>query len=180
MATAASGITGLDEASRNAAKAIDNTIADSYYYYGLALGRWAETNGILDSLGRKQELMDSMTATQARKDMNGEPGGKIDGFGPARVTGRIYYKLPFFAGGSRDKALQLLGVAYKQAPQNFLNGIYLAETLADGGSDAEKTQACDILKGITAKKPVDGVADRAPENKEDIAEAVRLYSSICK
>jgi hypothetical protein len=165
--------------SANAAKAINDDFAEGYYFYGVALGRWAETNGIAASLGRKGELMDSMGATQMRETHAGEKGEAIDGYGPNRILGRVYFKLPFLAGGSKSKSLDNLKIAYAQAPQYFMNGIYYAETLNDGNSN-EKAQACAILHDIAAKSPEAGLLQRLPENREDIADAQKLLSQICK
>jgi hypothetical protein len=120
-----------------------------------------------------------MEATQMRDTHTQQKGESIDGFGPNRILGRVYFKLPFLAGGSRSKSLENLKIAYAQAPQYFMNGIYLAETLHDG-NDSEKAQACVILKEISAKTPEAGLLQRLPENKEDIADAQKLLSQLCR
>jgi tetratricopeptide (TPR) repeat protein len=161
------------------AKAINDDYAEAYYYYGVALGRWAEANGVTSSLGRKDELMQSMKETKVRTTRTDAKGETIDGMGPDRILGRTYYKLPFFAGGSRSESLKHLGTAYKAEPKYFLNGIFYAETLADGGSNAETAQACQILKDISLKNPEDGYTTRIPENKEDIVDAAKAFKKIC-
>jgi hypothetical protein len=162
-----------------AAKAISDDYAEAYYYYGVALGRWAEANGVTSSLGRKDELMQAMKDAKVRTTREDAKGETIDGMGPDRILGRTYYKLPFFAGGSRSEALKYLGNAFKLEAKFFMNGIFYAEALADGGSADETTQACQILKDISSKNPEDGYAVRLPENKEDIADAQKAYKKIC-
>lgn len=164
----------------NAAKKISDEYAEGYYYYGVALSRWAEANGVMASLGKKDELMKTMKESQVRITRDEKGGETIDGQGPDRVLGRIYFKLPGIAGGSRSESLKHLSIAYNQDPKFFLNGIFYAETLASGGSDSEKTQACDILKLISSKKAEEGHSDRIPENQEDISEAQILLNKICK
>jgi tetratricopeptide (TPR) repeat protein len=161
------------------AKAINGDFAEAHYFYGVALGRWAEANGVTASLGRKDELMQSMKDTKQRDTREFDKGETLDGMGPDRILGRTYYKLPFFAGGSRSESLKYLGVAFKGEPKFFLNGIYLAETLFDGGSSSEVAQACQILREISSKKPEEGFAHRIPENKEDILEAAASYKARC-
>jgi tetratricopeptide (TPR) repeat protein len=169
--------TAMDSA--NAAKAINDDYAEAYYFYGVALARWAEANGVTSSLGKKDELMQSMKDTKVRTTRSDAKGETIDGMGPDRILGRTYYKLPFFAGGSRSESLKYLGNAHKLEPKFFLNGIFYAETLADGGSAAEISQACQILKEISTKTPEEGYTNRIPENKEDIADALKSYKKIC-
>jgi hypothetical protein len=161
------------------AKTISDDYAEGFYFYGVALGRWAEANGVTSSLGRKDELMQSMKDTKVRTTREDAKGETIDGMGPDRILGRTYYKLPFFAGGSRSESLKYLGNAHKAEPKYFLNGIFFAETLADGGSTAETAQACQILKDVSIKNPEDGYANRLPENKEDIEDALKAYKKIC-
>lgn len=163
-----------------AAKKLSDDYAEGYFFYGVALSRWAEANGVMASLGKKDELIKTMKETQVRVTRAEKGGETIDGQGPDRILGRIYFKLPGFAGGSRTESLKHLSIAYKQEPYFFLNGIFYAETLATGGSDAEKTQACDILKTISSKKADDGYLDRIPENQEDINDAQTLLNKLCK
>lgn len=162
------------------AQAINDEYAEGFYYYGIALGRWAEANGVTESLGRKDELMQSMKESKIRPTREDAKGETIDGMGPDRILGRVYYKLPFFAGGSRSESLKYLSNAYSTAPKFFINGIYYAETLSDGGSKAEVAQACQILKEISSKKPEDGLLTRIPENKEDIVDAQKAFQKICQ
>jgi hypothetical protein len=162
-----------------AAKGISDDYAEAYYFYGVALGRWAEANGVTSSLGRKDELMQSMKDAKVRTTRQDLKGEVIDGMGPDRILGRTYYKLPFFAGGSRSESLKYLGNAYRLEPKYFLNGIYYAESLADGGSADETAQACQILKSISLKNSEEGYTTRLPENKEDIVDAQQAYKKIC-
>jgi len=165
--------------SAKLAKSISNDYAEGFYYYGVALGRWAEANGISESLGRKDELIQSMKDSKIRSTRQDAKGETIDGMGPDRILGRAYYKLPFFAGGSRSESIKYLSNAYNNEPKFFLNGIFYAETLSDGGSTAEVAQACQILKELSNKKPEDGQITRIPENKEDILDAQKAFKKIC-
>jgi hypothetical protein len=162
------------------ARTINDEYAEGFYYYGVALGRWAETNGVTESLGRKDELIQSMKDSKGRSTRQDSKGETIDGMGPDRILGRAFYKLPFFAGGSKSESLKHLKNAFTNEPNFFLNGIYFAETLADGGSATEKNQACQILSDISNKKPEDGLLTRIPENQEDIADAQSVFKKFCK
>lgn len=164
----------------NSAKAINDEYAEGFYFYGVALSRWAETNGVMSSLGKKDELMKAMKDTKIRITREDEKGETVDGRGADRILGRVYYKLPGFAGGSRSESLKYLSVAFNDEPKYFINGIFYAETLADGGSKDELAKGCEILKDILSKNPEDGYPERLPENKEDIADAKVVFNKYCK
>jgi len=153
-------------------------VAEAQYNYAAALGRWAEAKGIVESLSRKGELMDSLNAAIARKSLSGAAGESVESYGPRRILGRMYQKLPFFAGGSRTKALENLNKAYQNAPNFPLNVIYRAEVLGSGNS-AEKKEACSSLETLLKNDPKTLDPARIPENIEEFAEAKTLQSQLC-
>jgi tetratricopeptide (TPR) repeat protein len=152
--------------------------AEAYFWYAAALGRWAETKGILESLGRKDELIKELNTALKRKTAKGLDGETVDGYGPKRVLGRLYAKLPFFAGGSRSKAKENLEYAYSKAPLFTTNVIYRAELFASGTA-AEKTEACKSLENILKEDPRRLDPDRIPENTEDFMVLAKLKNQIC-
>jgi tetratricopeptide (TPR) repeat protein len=154
----------------DSAKALNDEYAEGYYYHALSLGRWAETKGVMESLKRKQELLDHLngsTARITRPDESGEfqAGESIDGHGPDRILGRIFFKLPGFAGGSREKSLSHLRRAVARAPQLALNHVYLAETLASEKKDREEAKS--ILTKLLANDPKTFNPSRTPETIEE-------------
>jgi len=169
----------FEEAYKRAeeAKSINPDYADSYYYYGIALARWAEAKGVLESLFRKKELFDTMDATIERTTKAGEDGETIDGYGPDRVLGRVYFKLPGFAGGSRTKALKYANTSWENADWLLLNAQYLIEVLYDGDKD-EKKQGCALADEVIARDPSTFPADRMPESMDELAEIKNIRSKM--
>jgi tetratricopeptide (TPR) repeat protein len=70
--------------------------------------------------------------------------GYEDG-GPDRVLGRVYFKLPGIAGGSKKKSLEHLLKSKELAPNDALTRCYLAETLL---SLKEKDKAREELEYV--------------------------------
>lgn len=165
-------------AAENARKTED-AFAEAHYFYGINLARWAETKGILESLSRKKELMEKMDATIDRETLAGELGQELDGYGADRVYGRMYFKLPSFAGGSRDLSLKHLGTAVQNAKTTVLNVVYYAETL-HAGNNNDKAAACKMLADLTTIDYETYNPARVPETKEELAEGAKLYKDICK
>ena len=58
-------------------------------------------------------------------DRNYEDGGAD------RVLGRVFFKVPGFAGGDKDKSLEHLLKSKELGPEDALTRVYLAETLMD-------------------------------------------------
>lgn len=74
----------------------------------------------------------------------------VECYGPDRVLGRLYYKLPFFKGGDNKKSLEYLEKAVKGCPANALSKLYLAETLK---AEGEKVRAKALAQEIVAMTP---------------------------
>jgi|GEM_PF-851801 len=162
-------------AAANVAKALSDDYAEAYYFYAINLGRWALAKGVLASLQRKGELIKSAENAIERVARDGTDGEAYDGYGPHRVLGRMYFKLPGFAGGSRDKALKAFELAYVKAPIQALNVVYLAEALNDG-SAADKARARKLLDDMLAfeRSPETFNAARIPETVYEFGEARQL------
>lgn len=158
----------------NEAKQVDDSYAEAYFYYGINLGRWAEAKGVLASLGRKKELIGSAESAAERVTREGDSGETIDSFGPARVLGRIYFKLPSWAGGDNEKSLEYLKTAYENGSENALGVVYYAETLAAGTAE-QKALAKSILDKLLANDPKTYNPARVPETIEEfeLARALR-------
>ena len=162
---------------------IDEGYADSYYFYGINLARWAEANGVIASLSRKGELMKAMNDAiehEVKPAVGSEemvPGTRIDGNGPNRVLGRLYFKLPGLFGGSQSESLRHLKKAYDEAKNVALNSVYYAETL-NGGDRSERELAKKILADLLKENPATYNADRTPETFEEFELAKQLLDQI--
>lgn len=95
---------------------------DGYYWQGVNNGKYGEARGVLKSLFLVGPIKDAMNKV-IELDRSYEDGGAD------RVLGRVYFKLPGFAGGSKDKSLEHLQKSKELGPEDALTRIYLAETL---------------------------------------------------
>jgi Tfp pilus assembly protein PilF len=73
----------------------------------------------------------------------------VEGWGPDRVLGRMYYKLPFFKGGDNDKSIAHLEKSLAGAPSNALTRLYLAETFRSKGRKVSAIQQLEEVSGMT-------------------------------
>lgn len=94
---------------------------DGHYWLGVDYGVYGETRGVLKSLSLVKPIKKEMNKV-IELDRNYEDGG------PDRVLGRVYFKLPGFAGGSKKKSLEHLLKSKELGPNDALTRIYLAET----------------------------------------------------
>lgn len=97
---------------------------DGYYWLGVNYGVYGEARGVLKSLFLVDDIKEAMNKV-IELDRSYEEGG------PDRVMGRVYFKLPGFAGGSKDKSLEHLLKSKEYGPNDALTRIYLAETYLD-------------------------------------------------
>jgi tetratricopeptide (TPR) repeat protein len=74
--------------------------------------------------------------------------------GADRVLGRIYSKLPFFIGGSNEKAESHYKQAIDRGPHYWLNHLYLAELYHHEGDDAKAKQ---LLRQVAAGPTIHGL-----------------------
>ena len=72
---------------------------DGHYWHGVNNGKYGETRGVLKSLFLVKPIKQAMNKV-IELDRSYEDGG------PDRVMGRVYFKLPGFAGGSKEKSLE--------------------------------------------------------------------------
>lgn len=107
----------------NAKKAIasEPEKPDGHYWLGVNYGVYGETRGVLKSLSLVDDIKEAMNKV-IELDRAYEDGG------PDRVLGRVYFKLPGFAGGSKEKSLEHLLKSKEFGPNDALTRIYLADT----------------------------------------------------
>lgn len=166
------------------AKPFQPNRAEAYYYYGINLGRWAEANGIMKSLGERHNLRRNMESVQAKVaivDGKTIPGKEYDSYGANRTLGRMYFKLPGMFGGDNQKAERLLreGVveSEKLGERNSLNIQYFAEILV---ANNKKTEARLVLDD-TLRFEGDLVGynpSRAPETKDEMVQLRALRREL--
>lgn len=95
---------------------------DGHYWLGVNYGVFGETKGVLKSLSLVKPIKEAMNK------VIGLDRGYEDG-GPDRVLGRVYFKVPGIAGGSKKKSLEHLLKSKELGPNDALTRCYLADTL---------------------------------------------------
>ncbi len=161
------------------ARALLPDFAEAFYWGAAHLGRWAEAKGVIASLGKKQEIMDTLEAIFELNTKDGNPGENYEGHGADRILGRLYFKLPSFAGGNLATSLKHLEAAFTKAPEVALNTVWYAESLGSG-SATEKAKAKQILDDLLAKDPNTLNLNRIPETNEEFADAKKLRAELGK
>jgi len=106
---------------------------DAYYWRGVNNGMVGETRGVLKSLSLVKPIKQDMNKV-IEIDRTYEDGGAD------RVLGRVYFKLPGFAGGSKDKSQEHLEKSKELGPNDAMTRVYLAETYMDQ-KEIEKARA---------------------------------------
>ena len=94
---------------------------DGHYWLGVNHGKVGETRGVLKSLALVKPIKKAMYKV-IELNKSYEDGG------PDRVLGRVFFKLPGFAGGDKKKSLEHLIKSKEYGPEDALTLIYLAET----------------------------------------------------
>jgi hypothetical protein len=171
----------IHEAGQNAAeeaKKINDGYAEAFYFAGINLARWGEANGVITSLFKKDQLMRYMNDAMNRPTRDGQAGESVDGYGPDRTLGRVYFKLPAMFGGSHSQSVNYLKKAIEDKTYPVaLSTVYYAETLNDG-STAEKAQAKQLLDALLSQDPLSINPARVPENLEEFEEAKQLRAKM--
>lgn len=160
-----------------AAKELNGDLAEAYYWSAVNLARWGEANGVVSSLGKKQEVMDTINAIYEKQTRDGKDGADYEGNGADRTLGRLYFKLPSFAGGSLTKALTYLERAATNAKNFPINVNFYAEALASqnaAGKQAAKALLDDLLK----QDPYTLNPARVPEALDEMADAKKLRKQL--
>ena len=111
---------------------------DGHYWLGVNNGKVGEVRGVLKSLFLVKPIKAAMNKV-IELDRSYEDGG------PDRVLGRVYFKLPGFAGGSKDKSIEHLLKSLEYGPNDPVTRLYLAETYL---SKKEKEKAREQLEFI--------------------------------
>jgi hypothetical protein len=150
-------------------------LASGLYQRGINLGQWGAANGVMKSLSKWPELKANM---QVIIDLG---LGKINDYGPYRVLGRGYFKIPSMLGGSVDKAIQYLSSAVKGSKAagqiysvNGFNNTYLAEALNSNGKTSDAKQ---LLNEFLKADPKTLNPILIPENQQAQSDAKELLKS---
>jgi tetratricopeptide (TPR) repeat protein len=94
---------------------------DGHYWLGVNNGKYGEVRGVMKSLSLVKPIKKSMFKI-IEVDRGYEDGGAD------RVLGRVFFKVPGIAGGSKDKSLEHLEKSKELGPEDPITRVYLAET----------------------------------------------------
>lgn len=103
------------------AVALEPEKPDGYYWLGVNYGVYGSAKGVLKSLSLVDDIKRAMNKI-IDLDREYEDGG------PDRVLGRVYFKVPGFAGGNKKKSLEHLLKSKELGPNDPLTRYYLADT----------------------------------------------------
>ena len=144
---------------------LNSKSAGGYFWLGVNNGKYGESRGILKSLflvGPIKEAMQQVIAI----DPAYEYGGAY------RVLGRMYYKLPGFAGGGVDRSITNLKKSLEYAPNVSTTHIFLAESyLKQKDYQSAKNELNFVLKAAV-------IPGLEPEFQADKAIAARLMDEL--
>jgi tetratricopeptide (TPR) repeat protein len=154
---------GIDLAKE--AVALEPKSVEAHFWLGVLYGVYGEAKGILKSLAMVPDIKAEMAACR-------EIDPSVEGWGPDRVLGRMFYRLPFFKGGDNKKSLEHLEQSLKGAPTNALTRLYLAETCK---SEGQKPRARQLLEEVVTMTPD---PRWAPEHPQIKASAEKLLAKL--
>lgn len=114
---------------------------EGHYWLGVNYGKYGEVRGVLKSLSLVKPIKQEMNKV-IEIDRSFEDGGAD------KVLGRVYFKLPGFAGGSKKKSLEHLLKAKEIGPNDPLTRLYLAETYLALDEVAKARQELEFVLGF--------------------------------
>ena len=136
---------------------------DGHYWLGVNQGKVGETRGVLKSLALVKPIKNAMNKV-IELERSYEDGG------PDRVLGRVFFKLPGFAGGDKKKSLEHLLKSKEYGPEDPVTRIYLAETYL---ALKEKEKAREELEYVLNMQSDDRWYYAIDENKEVARELLK-------
>ena len=98
------------------ANGLDYSDPTPYYWIGAALGRWAETKGILEAAGQREEMRNYIRKGSQKDNQQSDLWF---------LSGQLFFKLPGFLGGSKSRAVSVdrfSCATYKAGGRYFKNG----------------------------------------------------------
>jgi tetratricopeptide (TPR) repeat protein len=127
---------GIDLAKE--AVALDPKGVEGHFWLGVLYAVYGEAKGIMKSLALVPDVKREMQ-TCAELDP------AVEGWGPDRVLGRMFFKLPFFKGGDNKKSIEHLERSLAGAPTNALTRVYLAATYKSEGMKDKARAQCRFV-----------------------------------
>ncbi len=135
---------------------------DAHFYYGVAMGRRGEAQGVMKSVFLLKPIKKEMHEVLRLDPKYG---------GAHRVLGEIFWQVPGLAGGDKRKALSEFEAAVVFSPHTTTNYLPLAEAYLK--FDMKEKALATLHRVLAEKNPEDPAA--APR---DLADAQKLLDSI--
>lgn len=133
---------------------------DGHFWLGVCYGVFGEAKGVLKSLSLVKPIKEAMNKV-IDLDRGYEDGGAD------RVLGRVYFKLPGFAGGSKKKSLEHLLKSKELSPEDPGTRVYLAETyLALKEVDKAREELEYVLNMESDPRWISGIEEQKEEAKK--------------
>lgn len=145
--------------------ALRDDCIECHYWLGVNYGVYGEAKGVLKSLSLVDPIKEEMNKV-IKLDPKFMQGGAY------RVLGRMAYKLPWFAGGSKKESVEYLKKGLEVGPNNFLTRVFLAETYL--AMDEKELARKELEWVINAPDTGD------PGDKEDKETARKLFEQNFK
>lgn len=136
---------------------------DGYYWLGVNYGVYGEARGVLNSLFLVDDIKEAMNKV-IELDRSYEEGG------PDRVLGRLFFKVPRFAGGSKKKSLEHFLKSLEYGPNDPLTRYYLADTYLSLKEVEKSRQELDFVMNM---EPDDRWVSGVNSTKKDAAEMLK-------
>ena len=124
---------------------IDKKSVESHYWLGIGLAKYGEVKGILNALSLVEPIRKQM-----RRVIELDAG--FAGGGGYRILGWISHKLPGVAGGSDEKAIELIEKALKLDHGHFLNHICLAKIYLENDRPGKAREHLEFIIEAPARK----------------------------
>ncbi len=142
------------------AMALQPEKTDGHYWLGVNNGKYGEVKGVMKSLSLVKPIKKSMFKI-IEIDRGYEDGGAD------RVLGRVFFKVPGIAGGSKDKSLEHLEKSKELGPEDPITRVYLAETyLAKDRVDDARAELEYVLNMPDDPRWVSGVSEAKRDAQE--------------
>lgn len=136
------------------AVALSSGTAEAHFWLGVAMGRWGQAKGLLQSLFLLKPIRREMAETLRLNQRHG---------GAHRVLGEILWQVPAFAGGDKKQALKEFEEAVRLSPEHTANYQPLAEAYLHFG---RRDDAVRTLKALEAVSSPQDPAEH-PQNLKD-------------
>ncbi|MGH9327391.1 MAG: tetratricopeptide repeat protein [Terriglobia bacterium] len=150
------------------AEALEPRRPEGHFWTGANEGLVAEDSNLLAALRMVASIRNEMQTV-----MKLAPG--YQQYGAERILGRLYFRLPFFAGGNKQLSIRLLKSCLKRYPNNSLTLLYLADSYRAVG---RREEARGLLERMLKLCPDPIYGPEQADNQVVAREELRKYFRV--